>query len=127
MSVFAQTTKIEGYGLHLVQYGYSEAPETALLMYDMKDLNKENLDFKSFNVKGVASKSSITETGESIEWNEEDLKDALVTINTFTSATSVIVDTANIAVGEMLYNQTKGGKEAMVVAVSGTTLTLASP
>lgn len=107
-ATLTDTTRIEGKGLHLVQYGYAEAPETALLMYDLKDLNQQTLDFRSMKMKNVAMKASITETGESIEWNEEDLKGAVINITAFTSATSFTVDATDIQVGEMLYNQTTG-------------------
>lgn len=125
--IYDTLTKLEGKGVHLVQYGYAEAPEVALLMYDMKDLNDQNLDFRSMKLKNVSQLASITATGESIEWNEEDLKAALLNINTFTSATSIVVDATDVSVGEMLYNQTTGGVEAMVVNVVGSTLTLAAP
>lgn len=126
-ATLTDTTRIEGKGLHLVQYGYAEAPETALLMYDLKDLNQQNLDFRSLKMKNIAMKASITETGESIEWNEEDLKGAVVTITAYTSATSFTVDATDIQVGEMLFNQTTGWVEAMVVGVAGSVLTLAAP
>lgn len=126
-NIYNTGTKIVGSGLHLVKYGYAEAPEVALLMYDMKDLNQESLDFRSLKLKNVAMNASISQTGDAIEWNEEDLKQAVVTITAFTSATSFTVDATDMQVGEMLYNQTTGGVEAMVVAVAGSVLTLAAP
>lgn len=113
-------------GLHLVKYGYDEAPETTLLMYDMKSLNEDNIDFRSLKLKNVAQNTTITESGESIEWREEDLKEAYLTIATIASATSLTVTASGVAVGEILYEQTTK-ETAVVVAVSGVTLTLDAP
>lgn len=126
-TIYTDTARVVDKGIHLVKYGFAEAPEVTLLMYDLKDLNAENLDFRSLKLKNVAMKGSVTETGESIEWNEEDLKGAVVNITAFTSATSFTVDATDIQVGEMLYNQSTWGVEAMVVGVAGSVLTLAAP
>lgn len=115
-----------GVGLHLVEYGYAEAPEIALLMYDLASLNEKTVDFRSLKLKGVAGRVSTTETGESVQWKEEDIKEALLSVVTATSATSLVVDTSGVAIGEILYNQTTK-ETALVVNVSGTTLTLEAP
>lgn len=121
-----ETTKVNGKGIHLVRYGYAEAPEVALLLYDLSKLNEENLDFKNVELKGVAREATLTEDGESITWKEEDVKEAYITVSSKTSATSIVVDANNVIVGETLYNQTTG-ETALVTAVSGSTLTLAAP
>lgn len=125
-TILNEGVKKIGMGLHLVKYGYQEAPETTLLMYDMESLNQDNLDFRNLKLKNVAQQSTITESGESIEWREEDMKEAYLTIVTVTSPTSIVVNTTGVAVGEILYEQTTQ-ETAVVVAVNGTTITLDSP
>lgn len=121
-----ETTKVNGKWIHLVRYGYAEAPEVALMLYDLSKLNEDNLDFKSTELKGVSREATLTEDGESITWKEEDIKEAYLTVTTATSATSVVVDSTDVQVWETIYNQTTG-ETALVVAVSTNTLTLASP
>jgi len=123
-TIFDLVTKINGQWIHLFKYGYMEAPELALLEYDMTDLNNENLDFRNKKLKRIAEKVSLSETGESITWYEEDLKEANITITTINSATSRVVSSATVVVGELLYNQTTG-VTVLVTAVAGTTITLA--
>ena len=125
-TILDTTQKKVGYGLHLIQYGYSQAQEISLLMYNLADLNSNNLDFRNMKLKGVASKVSTTEDGESVLWKEEDIKEALVTVDTVTSATVFTCDTTGLAVGEVLYNQTTK-ESALVVGVSGLQITLDSP
>ena len=117
------TTKVNGKGLHLVRYGYAEAPEVALLLYDISKLNEENLDFKSLQLKGVASEVSTSEDGYSIVWKEEDVKEAYIKVTAKTSATSITVDANDVIVGETLYNQATE-ETALVVAVTGANLLL---
>lgn len=112
--------------LHLVEYGYSEAPEISLLMYDLASLNVKDIDFRWLKLKWVAGRVSTSESWESVVWKEEDIKEALITVATATSATEVIVDVSGVIVWEVLYNQTTK-ETALVVAVSGTTLTLETP
>lgn len=121
-----ETTKVNGKWIHLVRYGYAEAPEVALMLYDLSKLNEDNLDFKSTELKGVSREATLTEDGESITWKEEDIKEAYLNVNSKTSATSLVVDATDVQVGETLYNQTTG-ETALVTAVSTSTLTLASP
>ena len=121
-----ETTKVNGKWIHLVRYGYAEAPEVALMLYDLSKLNEDNLDFKSTELKGVSREATLTEDGESITWKEEDIKEAYLTISSKTSATSLVVDSTDVQVWETLYNQTTG-ETALVTAVSSSTLTLASP
>ena len=121
-----ETTKVNGKGIHLVRYGYAEAPEVALLLYDLSKLNEDNLDFKSVELKGVSREATLTEDGESITWKEEDIKEAYLTVDTATSATSVKVDATDVQVWETLFNQATQ-ETALVVAVSTSSLTLASP
>lgn len=110
----------------IVMLGYAEAPEAAMFMYDLRDLNKENIDFKSIKIKDIVQKVRRSEDGQKIVWYRQDLKEALVNVNTATSATSVAVDTSGVLAGEQLFNQTTG-ETAVVQSVSGTTLTLVSP
>lgn len=127
MATILDTTQAKlGVGLHLVEYGYSEAPEISLLMYDLASLNVKDIDFRSLKLKGVAGRVSTSETWESVVWKEEDIKEALLAVVTATSATSVVVDTSGVIVWEVLYNQTSK-ETALVVGVSGTTLTLETP
>ena len=121
-----ETTKVNGKWIHLVRYGYAEAPEVALMLYDLSKLNEDNLDFKSVELKGVSREATLTEDWESITWKEEDIKEAYLTVTTATSATSVVVDATDVQVWETLYNQATG-ETALVVAVSTNTLTLAAP
>lgn len=121
-----ETTKVNGKWIHLVRYGYAEAPEVALMLYDLSKLNEDNLDFKSTELKGVSREATLTEDGESIVWKEEDIKEAYLKVTTATSATSVVVDATDVQVWETIYNQTTG-ETALVVAVSTNTLTLAAP
>lgn len=123
-TIYDIVTKINGQGIHLFKYGYMEAPELAMLEYDMHDLNNENLDFRNKKLKRIAEKVSLNETGESITWYEEDLKEANVTIATINSATSRVLSVSSVVVGEMLYNQTTG-VTVLVVGVAGSTVTLA--
>lgn len=125
-NVLNTTNKVNGKGLHLVRYGYAEAPEVALLIYDLYQLNGENLDFKNLKLKGVAAEVSTSETGDSIKWVEEDVKEKYLTVTAKTSATSITVDANNVIVGETLYNQATG-ETALVVGVAGQVLTLESP
>lgn len=122
-TIYELTTKIDGKGIHLVKYGYMEAPEAALLLYNMYDLNNENLDFRSQMIKQISEKISINETGEQVRWYEEDLKLANVSITTVNSATEFVISAAGVIVGETLYNQTTQAT-TKVTAVSGTTITL---
>jgi len=125
-TIYDLTTKIDGKGIHLFQYGYMEAKEAALLEYDMYDLNKEGLDFRTATLKKSAQKVSITETGDAIAWYEEDLKEADVTIQTVNSATEIVLTAAGPVVGEMLFNPVTW-TTVVVVGVSSATLTLKSP
>ena len=93
-----ETTKVNGKGIHLVRYGYAEAPEVALLLYDLSKLNEDNLDFKSVELKGVSREATLTEDGESITWKEEDIKEAYLTVDTATDATHVVVDATDVQV-----------------------------
>lgn len=121
-----ETTKVNGKWIHLVRYGYAEAPEVALMLYDLSKLNEDNLDFKNTELKGVSREATLTEDGESITWKEEDIKEAYIKVTTATSATSVVVDATDVIVWETIYNQATG-ETALVTAVSTNTLTLASP
>ena len=76
-SIYDHSQKVKGKGLDIFRYGYEEAVETALLIYDFKNLNKDDLDFRGMALKHVSNKISITETGDSIQWYEEDLKEVL--------------------------------------------------
>ena len=122
-----ETTKVNGKWIHLVRYGYAEAPEVALMLYDLSKLNEDNLDFKSTELKWVSREATLTEDGESITWKEEDIKEAYVKITAKTSATAITVDTADIQVWETLFNQTTQ-ETALVAAVwASNAVTLASP
>ena len=98
----SETTKVNGKWIHLVRYGYAEAPEVALMLYDLSKLNEDNLDFKSTELKWVSREATLTEDGESITWKEEDIKEAYVKITAKSSATAITVDTADIQVWETL-------------------------
>lgn len=125
-TVYDLVRQEEGMGLYLATYGYSQVPETALLTFDMYQLNKQDLDFRSMSLKNVATKVSVSENGEQIKWYEQDLKKALVTVVTPTSATSVVISASDVIIGEELFNQATK-ETAIVQAVAGTTVTLYAP
>lgn len=121
--IYDLVTKVNGKGIDLVRFGYEESPEMMYMLYNMYDLNKQDLDFRNKRLKGISEKVSITEDGESITWYSEDMKEAKATIATFTSGTSWVVDLTDIQVGEELFNA-RTGATVIVSAVSGTTVTL---
>lgn len=121
--IYDLVTKVNGKGIDLVRFGYEESPEMMYMLYNMYDLNKQDLDFRNKRLKGISEKVSITEDGESITWYSEDMKEAKVTIATFTSGTSWVVDLTDIQVGEELFNA-RTGATVIVSDVSGTTVTL---
>lgn len=124
--VYDLLTEIDGKGLYLGTYGYSQVPETALLTFDVYNLNKDNLDFRSMSLKNVGQKSSPSEDGERVKWYDQDLKKALITVTTATSATSVVVSATGVLPGEQLFNQ-ETQETAIVSTVVGTTVTLHAP
>jgi len=126
-TVYDMVAKKNGQGIYLGTYGYAEYPETALLTFDASDLNKENLDFRSMSLKKVGQKSSPSENGETIKRYDQDLKEALATIGTATSATSFTVASAKgLVAGRQIYNQNTG-EVAVISQVAGTTITLYAP
>jgi hypothetical protein len=113
----------DGRGLYLGTYGYSQVPETALLTFDMYELNKENLDFRSMALKQVGKKSSPSEDGEQIKWYDQDLKKATVSIVTTVDAVTLTVSSTGLVPGEALYNQDTN-ETAFVATVAGANITL---
>jgi len=126
-SIYDHSQKVKGKGLDIFRYGYEEAVETALLIYDFKNLNKDDLDFRGMALKHVSNKISITETGDSIQWYEEDLKEVKLEVTTVTSDTEIIVDSDNVQVGETIFASERDDTAVVVVGVTGNTLMLASP
>lgn len=103
-----------------------EAKEPSLLLYDMYNLNNEKLDFRGQSMKRVSYKTSMLEDGQKVQWREEDLKEANVTLTTVNSATEFVVDASDMQVGESLYNQTTG-TTVLIINVVGSTITLEAP
>lgn len=121
--IYSLLTEKNGQGINITQYGYEEAPEIALFGMDFKDLNKQDLDFRSANIKGLAKKMTLTPDGEKIYWYDEDMRKDDIAITTRSSATSWIVDSTAVQVGDTWRNKTTGNK-VIVTAVSGSTITL---
>lgn len=122
--IYSILTEQNGKGVSITQFGYQEAPEIALFGMDFKDLNKNDLDFRSANIKGLAKKMTVTPDGEKIYWYDEDMRKDDIAITTRTSATSWVVDSTNVKVGDTRRNKTTGNR-VIVIAVSGSTITLA--
>jgi len=124
--IYGFDQKRVGYGLEISKFGYHEVPETLLLMYDISDLNQDNLDFRSMKIKQVGNKVATTETGESIEWYEEDMREADISVVTPTSATQFTASVSTVRPGEQLWN-IDTNETALVESVAGTTVTLVAP
>jgi len=122
--IYSLLTEKNGQGISITQYGYEDAPEIALFGMDFKDLNKQDLDFRSANIKSLAKKMTVTPDGEKIYWYDEDMRKDDIAITTRSSATSWIVDSTAVKVGDTWRNKTTGNR-VIVIAVSGSTITLA--
>lgn len=122
--IYSFLTEKNGQGISMTQFGYEEAPEIALFWMDFKDLNKQDLDFRSANIKGLAKKMTTTPDGEKIYWYDEDMRRDDIAISTRSSATSWVVDSTNVKVWDTWRNKTTGNR-VIVIAVSGSTITLA--
>lgn len=123
-TVYDIFTKINKKWIHLMQYGYQSVPEAALWMYDISNLNQEKLDFRSMDLKKIASKVSITETWEAMQWYEDDLKQKKVTITSKISNTVYEVDTTELRIGNILFNANTQ-QTYTVVAVTANQITIA--
>lgn len=122
-TIYDLLQKVNGKGLYLMQYGYEEIPAELPFFFDLKDLNTNNLDFRSAKLKNIVTSMTMSETGDAITWYEDDLKQAKVTISTVNSTTSFDVDSSDIQVWELLRNQNTD-KTYVVVAVSTNTITI---
>ena len=122
--IYSLLTEKNGQGISVTKFGYEESPEAAIFGMDFKELNREDLDFMSANIKGLNKKMTVTPDGEKIYWYDEDMRKDEIAISTRTSATSWVVDSTNVQVGDTWRNKNTG-KSVIVTAVSGSTITLA--
>jgi len=123
-TLYSLTHKIDGAGVHYFKYGFPAAPEAAMLMYDLEQLNKDTLDWKSLKLKDIAQKVSLTPDGEAVYWYEDDLKRATAAITVRTSDT-VFETGASIVAGEILYNRSTR-KTYVVSSVAGAAVTISA-
>jgi len=124
-TVYDLLTKIDGKNVNIFKYGYEEAPEAALLLYNLWDLNSETFDFRGQSVKQIATKMHLLPGADYIEWNDEDLKEANDTIQVVNSTTNFDMTATNYKVGELLRNATTGAIYTVTV-VTGTTITISA-
>lgn len=121
-TIYSLTNQVNGVGVHYFKYGYNAAPEAAMLMYDLTDLNKETINWKTLKLKNIADKVSITQSGDAVAWYQDDLKRATATITVKTS-TTVFETGESIVAGEVLFNRNTG-TTYNVASVSGAAVTI---
>jgi hypothetical protein len=124
-TVYDLLTKIDGKNVNIFKYGYEEAPEAALLLYNLWDLNSESFDFRGQTIKQIATKMHLLPGADYIEWNDEDLKEANDTIQVVNSTTNFDMTATNYKIGETLRNATTNVIYT-VTGVAGTTITISA-
>lgn len=123
-TVYDLVSSLDGKGNYLYKYGFGakNMAEYFLFMYDLSELNKDDVNWSNAPLKWIGSLISETESGESVKWKDENMKEAPLTIDVVNSATSFDFSTVP-SVWQELYNKNTL-KTYVVTAVSGSSATI---
>jgi len=94
-----------------------------MLMYNLEDLNKDTINWKSLKLKGISDKVSLTQSGDAVAWYQDDLKKATQAVTVVTSTTVFETAATDIIAGEVLFNRDTGATYN-VASVSGAEVTI---